>query len=138
MLHGFGVQKQFVAESGDDFKRLVETGNIDLVICELVLKDAAGANLIGWLRRLEDKPMRYIPIIAVSANAIPRDIAACLEAGFDAYLTKPIRVGDFMDRLDRALQAATAPSGATSTAASRVPAGPAGTAAVEATLAKPL
>jgi CheY-like chemotaxis protein len=44
-----------------------------------------------------------IPIIALSANAVPRDIANGLEAGFLNYLTKPIKVNEFMDALDVAL-----------------------------------
>jgi CheY-like chemotaxis protein len=46
-------------------------------------------------------------VIALSANAMPRDIEKGLEAGFFRYLTKPIRVGEFMDTLDEALALAT-------------------------------
>lgn len=38
-----------------------------------------------------------------SANAVPRDIEKGLEAGFSRYLTKPIKVTEFMDALDVAL-----------------------------------
>jgi len=44
--------------------------------------------------------------VAVSANAIPRDIKKGLEAGFFRYLTKPIKVGELMDTLDEALESA--------------------------------
>ena len=43
-------------------------------------------------------------MIALSANAIPRDIEKGLEAGFFRYLTKPIKVNEFMDTLDVALK----------------------------------
>ena len=43
-------------------------------------------------------------MIAVSANAIPRDIERGLQAGFFRYLTKPIKVAEFMDTLDVALK----------------------------------
>jgi CheY-like chemotaxis protein len=46
----------------------------------------------------------HIPVIALSANAIPRDIQRGLDAGFFRYLTKPIKVGEFMDTLDLALK----------------------------------
>jgi CheY-like chemotaxis protein len=45
----------------------------------------------------------HIPVVALSANAIPRDIEKGLEAGFFRYLTKPIKVKEFMDSLDVAL-----------------------------------
>jgi CheY-like chemotaxis protein len=44
-----------------------------------------------------------IPVIALSANAMPRDIEKGLEAGFFRYLTKPIKVDEFMITLDEAL-----------------------------------
>ena len=42
-------------------------------------------------------------MIALSANAMPRDIEKGLEAGFFRYLTKPIKVNEFMEALDMAL-----------------------------------
>jgi len=52
-------------------------------------------------------------VIALSANAIPRDIEKGLEAGFFRYLTKPIKVSEFMDTLDVALKFAKRSSTAT-------------------------
>ncbi len=51
----------------------------------------------------EDPLTRHIPVIALSANAMPRDIEKGLEAGFFRYLTKPIKVDQFMETLDVAL-----------------------------------
>jgi CheY-like chemotaxis protein len=52
--------------------------------------------------------------MALSANAVPRDIERALEAGFFDYLTKPIKVNQFMDALDLALEhARVTPSRAT-------------------------
>ncbi len=45
----------------------------------------------------------FIPIIALSANAVPRDIQKGLDAGFFNYITKPIMVHKFMEALDGAL-----------------------------------
>jgi len=44
--------------------------------------------------------------VALSANAMPRDIQKGLEAGFFRYLTKPIKVTEFMTTLDVALETA--------------------------------
>ena len=44
------------------------------------------------------------PFLALSANALARDIDRALEAGFFNYLTKPIKVNEFMDTLDVALK----------------------------------
>ena len=56
-----------------------------------------------------DPATAHIPIIALSANAVPRDIEKGLEAGFFSYLTKPIKVDQFMDALDVALEVRARP-----------------------------
>ena len=61
-----------------------------------------GISGITALRILaQDPATAHIPVIALSANAMPRDIEKGLEAGFFRYLTKPIKVNEFMDTLDR-------------------------------------
>jgi len=45
-------------------------------------------------------------VLAISANAMPRDIQQGLEAGFFRYLTKPIKFNEFMQALDMALELA--------------------------------
>jgi CheY-like chemotaxis protein len=50
--------------------------------------------------------MPHIPVIAISANAMPHDIRKGLDAGFLSYLTKPIKVNEFMAALDEALELA--------------------------------
>jgi CheY-like chemotaxis protein len=51
-----------------------------------------------------DTATAHIPVVALSANAIPRDIERGLQAGFFRYLTKPIKVGEFLETLDVALE----------------------------------
>jgi CheY-like chemotaxis protein len=71
-----------------------------------------GISGIKALRILAEDPTHaHIPVIALSANAIPRDIGKGLEAGFFRCLTKPIKVGEFMETLDMALEHAKAQSG---------------------------
>jgi CheY-like chemotaxis protein len=63
-----------------------------------------GMSGFGALKILRDDPVTArIPIVALSANAGPRDVEKGLEAGFFRYLTKPIKVDEFMDALDVAL-----------------------------------
>jgi CheY-like chemotaxis protein len=51
-----------------------------------------------------DPATSHIPIVALSANAIPRDMEKGLEAGFFRYLTKPIQVTQFFETLAAALE----------------------------------
>ena len=55
-------------------------------------------------RLAEDPATAHIPVIALSANAMPRDIQRALTAGFFRYLTKPVKIDEVMETLDLALQ----------------------------------
>jgi PAS domain S-box-containing protein len=86
-------------------------GNNGIEIARSVLPDTIlmdinlpGISGISALRILAADPTTtHIPVIALSANAIPRDIERGLEAGFFRYLTKPIKVDEFMKTIDLAL-----------------------------------
>jgi len=57
------------------------------------------------LRALRQDPTTAgIPVVAVSANAMPRDVEKGMKAGFFRYLTKPIKVDEFMETLNLALE----------------------------------
>jgi CheY-like chemotaxis protein len=60
----------------------------DLILLDIQLPGMDGYEVLRRLRA--DEGTRDIPVIAVSANAMPADIERGLAAGFDAYLTKPI------------------------------------------------
>jgi signal transduction histidine kinase/ActR/RegA family two-component response regulator len=73
----------------------------DVILMDINLPGMSG---YGALKVLRDDPLTaHIPVLALSANAVPRDIEKGIEAGFFRYLTKPIRVREFMDALDVAL-----------------------------------
>ena len=65
---------------------------------DINLPGISGIEALKILR--EDPATAHIPVVALSANAMPRDIEKGLEAGFFRYLTKPIKVNEFMDALD--------------------------------------
>jgi CheY-like chemotaxis protein len=66
-----------------------------------------GISGIQALKILRADPLTaHIPVIAISANAMQHNIEKGLEAGFFRYLTKPIKVNEFMDALDMALELA--------------------------------
>ena len=73
----------------------------DLIILDINLPDTNG---IALLKRLKDlSEFATTPILALSANAMPRDIKQGLEAGFFDYVTKPLEVGKFLKTVDAAL-----------------------------------
>ena len=96
-------------ELGIEFARAYQP---ELILMDINLPGISGIAAMKILRA--DPLTAHIPIIALSANAVPSDIERALEAGFFNYLTKPIKVNQFMDALDVALKfAQTAPGRAT-------------------------
>jgi len=90
------------AMDGDRGIEIARAARPDVILMDINLPGISG---VAALRILADDPATArIPVIALSANAIPRDIEKGLQAGFFRYLTKPIRVAEFMDTLDVALK----------------------------------
>ncbi len=74
----------------------------DVILMDINLP---GINGFQALQILRDDPLTaHIPVIALSANAMPHNIERGLAAGFFRYLTKPIRVKEFMLALDQAME----------------------------------
>jgi CheY-like chemotaxis protein len=80
----------------------------DVILMDINLPGISGIQALKILR--EDPVTAHIPVLALSANAMPRDIEKGLEAGFFRYLTKPIKLDEFMEALDTGLEFAQAGS----------------------------
>jgi CheY-like chemotaxis protein len=72
-----------------------------VILMDINLPGLDGTEALKILRR--EPGTRDIPVIALTANAMPRDIEQGLAAGFFRYLTKPIDVNEFLVALDAAL-----------------------------------
>ena len=81
----------------------------DVILMDINLPGISGIEAMQILRR--DPATAHIPIVAISANAMPGDVTKGLEAGFFRYLTKPIVVNEFMDALGVALEFSAARAG---------------------------
>jgi CheY-like chemotaxis protein len=73
----------------------------DVILMDINLPGISGIEALKILRA--DPAMAHIPVVAISANAMMRDIELGRQMGFFRYLTKPIVVEEFMDTLDMAL-----------------------------------
>jgi CheY-like chemotaxis protein len=90
------------ARDGVSGVEMARTARPDVILMDINLPGISG---ITALKILSDDPATaHIPVVALSANAVPRDIQRGLEAGFFRYLTKPIKIDEFMTTLDAALR----------------------------------
>jgi CheY-like chemotaxis protein len=87
---------------------LARANHPDLILMDVNLPGIGGFEALKLLS--EDAATAGIPVVALSANAMPRDIEKGLNAGFFRYLTKPIKVEEFLKTLDAALEGAAAGS----------------------------
>ena len=74
----------------------------DVILMDINLPGISGVRAMKILN--DDQATTHIPVVALSANAMPRDIEKGIEAGFFRYLTKPIKINEFMETLDEALK----------------------------------
>ncbi|MDO9215481.1 MAG: PAS domain S-box protein [Methylococcales bacterium] len=74
----------------------------DVILMDINLPGICGIQTLNILRN--DPTTMHIPVISLSANAMSHDIEKGLEAGFFRYLTKPIKITEFMNALDDALK----------------------------------
>ena len=83
---------------------LARTCMPEVILMDINLPGISGIEALKILR--QDPVTSHIPIVALSANALPRDVERGLKAGFFRYLTKPIKVKEFMETLNEALKLA--------------------------------
>ncbi|WP_407267818.1 ATP-binding protein [Radiobacillus sp. PE A8.2] len=70
---------------------------VDLILLDLNLPDMSGYEVIEVIKR--HPKIRNIPVIALSANAMPSEIQSAINNGFDDYIIKPINVSEFLTKL---------------------------------------
>jgi CheY-like chemotaxis protein len=80
---------------------LARAAQPEVIVMDINLPGMSGHEALAVLR--DDPATAHIPVIALSAHAVPRDIAKALAAGFFQYLTKPLKIDEFADTLDTAL-----------------------------------
>jgi PAS domain S-box-containing protein len=89
------------ARDGNLGIQLARANQPEVILMDINLPGISGIEALKILRA--DQATSHIPVVALSANAMPRDIEKGMQAGFFRYLTKPIMVNEFMDTLDVAL-----------------------------------
>ncbi len=101
------------ANDGRTGVELARSAQPDVILMDINLPGISGLTALRLLQG--DATTAHIPVLALSANAMPRDIEKGLAAGFFRYLTKPIRLNEFMQALDHAVahKASALPASAT-------------------------
>jgi len=91
----------FTAQDGISGIELARSKQPNIILMDINLPGISGIDALKVLQK--DSLTSHIPIIALSANAIPADIQKGLEAGFFRYLTKPIKINELLATIDLAI-----------------------------------
>lgn len=101
LIDSLGGFRLLVAADPGSGLQLARTHLPDIIILDINLPGMDGFEVLARLRA--DPATAGIPALALSANALPREVERGKAAGFHRYLTKPLRVPEFMSALEEAL-----------------------------------
>ena len=91
-----------VAITGEDAVKQAQDSVPDLILMDLQLPGIDGHEALAQLRANPDT--RSVPVVALTASAMPMDRDKALSAGFDGFLEKPIKVREFPDQVRQHLR----------------------------------
>jgi signal transduction histidine kinase/HAMP domain-containing protein/ActR/RegA family two-component response regulator len=92
-----------VARDGQQAVDYFKSGLYDVVLMDMQMPLLSGISATREIRLYETASGQHTPIIAMTANALPEARQACLDAGMDDYITKPIHHKYLRDKLDAVL-----------------------------------
>jgi CheY-like chemotaxis protein len=84
-------------KSGVDFLTQISNVQPDIVLMDIQMPGMDGLETTRRLRLLSDHRLASVPVVAVTALAMPGDRERCIEAGADEYVTKPFRLLEIQD-----------------------------------------
>ena len=89
------------AQTGGEGVRLASEKKPDLILMDIQLPDIDGIEALSRIRK--DASLDAVAVIAVSASVMPDDQQKIVTSGFDAFVTKPINLKQFLDTVKRFL-----------------------------------
>jgi len=92
-----------VANDGREAVAAVAAQQFDVVLMDVQMPEMDGLEAASAIRAAEAGAARHVPIIAMTAHAMKGDRERCLAAGMDDYVSKPIRAGQLMATVERAV-----------------------------------
>ncbi|MEP4377671.1 MAG: response regulator [Alphaproteobacteria bacterium] len=90
-------------KDGREALKLAREHRPDLVLMDIQLPEVSGLEVTKWIK--EDENLRDIPVIAVTAFAMKGDEEKIRQGGCEAYIAKPISVSEFLETVQKFIDA---------------------------------
>lgn len=99
ILRGFGLAKHVFIETAEDAKRILGTTKYDLLICDAVLPDMHGSDLVKWVRRQPSLNVKYMPIVVLTGYTQYSNVVVMRDAGANIVVRKPVSPNILFDHI---------------------------------------
>ena len=94
-----------VASNGKEALTTFSSESFDLVLMDVQMPELDGFEVTAAIREVEKAKSVHTPIVAMTAHAMKGDRERCLEAGLDAYISKPLQVSEFLGVIENLVPA---------------------------------
>jgi len=87
------------AENGRVAVEMLSTHHVDLILMDVQMPELDGMEATRKIRKMKDEHKKKVPIIALTAGALPSEKEKAIEAGMNGFITKPIETQQLRDAL---------------------------------------
>lgn len=99
VLELYGITVIYASDGREGIDTLLATADVDIVLVDVMMPEMDGYATMTAIRQIPQ--FATIPVIAVTAKAMPHDREKCLAAGATDYVTKPIDTEELLIRMER-------------------------------------
>ena len=102
MLKKLGFEVD-IADNGEIGVEKFKANEYEMIFMDCQMPVLDGFEATKQIRSLEEGSSKHIPIVALTANVVPRDKHLCFDVGMDEFISKPVNQGRLRDIVERFL-----------------------------------
>ena len=99
LFKDLGIENYTIATTGIAVLEVLKERHCDLILMDCHMPEMNGYEAAEYIRADRDPQKSNIPIIAMTANVMQKDIDHCFEIGMNEHLGKPFDLGEFKDKI---------------------------------------
>jgi two-component system chemotaxis response regulator CheY len=104
ILVAMGIRNVSEAEDGAEALKLMKTLDVDIVICDWLMEPMDGTTFTKMIRKSENSPDIYVPIIMLSGHTEVTRVVTARDAGVNEFLAKPVSATHIYQRIKMILE----------------------------------